>query len=319
LFGEESEEMARMARLKIEQGQGFYHLCARTAGMKGAYPLQDGRCQSKIAQLLEQLASVWCCSVAGFTIMGNHYHFIVFFEAPRKLAKKELRRRALLLYPGQEKMLDDWLPNKWKRFQERIFDVSEFMRSFQSTFARWYNRTFDRRGRFWADRFKSTLLENERAVLDCLLYIEPNPVRAGLVTRPEDYKHSSLYLREIKKDRWLMPLTELVNAKTKSGALVDFKARLYLRGSVPTKSNQKAIPKAVILDEIARGFKSRGVYRKRAGYFVDGVALGAEDFVNDIILHLRERGIYQHRKNPKKIKEGYFASVRKLGVATGGA
>ncbi len=307
--------MARMARLKIEKGQGFYHLCARTAGQKDSYPLQEDRCQRKLTDLLKHLASVWCCSVAGFTIMGNHYHLIVFFETPRKLSRKELKRRALILYPGQEQTLDAWHSAKWKRFNDRIFDVSEFMRSYNASFARWYNRTHDRRGRFWADRFKSTLLENERAVLDCLLYIELNPVRAGLVTRPDDYRHGSLFLREIKKDGWLMPLTELTGRRTRRSALTEFKARLYLRGSIPTKPNQKAIPHRIVREEAARGFESSGVYRKRAGYFVDGVALGASDFIEDVILLLRERGVYQSRKNPKAIEPGRFASVRTASTA----
>jgi REP element-mobilizing transposase RayT len=299
-----------MARLKIEGAQGFYHLCGRTAGRKDSFPLNEDRCQRKLAELLKQLSSVWFCSVAGFAMMGNHYHLVIFFEQPCKLSRKELRRRALLHYPGQEKMLDAWHSGKWKRFNDRIFDVSEFMRSYNASFARWYNRTHNRRGRFWADRFKSTLLENERAVLDCLLYIELNPVRAGLVRRPEDYQNSSLFLREIKKDGWLVPLPQLTGMKNRKTALIDFKARLYLRGSISTKANQKAIPKRVVQEEIDRGFKTQGVYRKRVGYFVDGVALGTTDFIDDVILLLRERGVYEGRKHPKQVGQGRFASVR---------
>ena len=112
--------------------------------------------------------------------MGNHHHMIVEFEGERELTRKELRKRARLLY--SKTVLDGWLKHKWERFQKRIFDVSEFMRNLQAAFARFYNRTFGRRGRFWADRFKSTLLEDRKDVLDCLLYVDLNPVRAGLDT-----------------------------------------------------------------------------------------------------------------------------------------
>ena len=44
---------------------------------------------------------------------------------------------------------------------------------------------------------------------------------------------------------------------------------------------------------------------------MDGLALGAEDYVTDIILELREQGIYRARQEPQKIKEGHFTSVRK--------
>ena len=86
------------------------------------------------------------------------------------------------------------------RFYKFVFDVSELMRSLQSSIARWFNHTFGRRGRFWADRFKSTLFEDEKEAMDCLLYIELNAVRAGLVARPEDYEASSRRLLKFSGD-----------------------------------------------------------------------------------------------------------------------
>ena len=166
--------MARMARIKIEGGSGFYHLCARTGGSLDSFPLDDEKCKFKLVSLLERFASVWCCSVAGFAIMGNHYHIVVYFDEYQKLPRKELRRRALLLNPGQEKIVDAWFEDKWSKFNKRLFDVSEFMRNLHSAFGRWYNKTYERHGRFWADRFKSTLLENTQALLDCMLYVELN-------------------------------------------------------------------------------------------------------------------------------------------------
>ncbi len=58
----------------------------------------------------------------------------------------------------------------------RGFDLSEFMRHVQSAFVRWYSKTYQRRGRFWADRFKSVHPETTQAVQDCLLHVELNPV-----------------------------------------------------------------------------------------------------------------------------------------------
>jgi hypothetical protein len=80
----------------------------------------------------------------------------------------------------------------------------------QSAFATWYNETYKRHGTFWADRFKSVLLGDAQAVLDCMLYVELNPVRANLCNTPEEYKASSFYLRSIKTDGWLMSLENIV-------------------------------------------------------------------------------------------------------------
>ena len=84
-----------------------------------------------------------------------------------------------------------WPAKKWKRLEAWLFDVSEYMRNVQAAFARWYNRRAGRKGRFWAERFKATLLAGPEAVLECLRYVELNPLRAGLVAKPEEWEASS--------------------------------------------------------------------------------------------------------------------------------
>ena len=46
---------------------------------------------------------------------------------------------------------------------------------------------------FWAERFKSVLLGGPRALLTCLVYVELNAVRAGIVNSPEDYRYCGLH------------------------------------------------------------------------------------------------------------------------------
>jgi putative transposase len=74
------------------------------------------------------------------------------------------------MYPSasSQQMIGPSTDEQWERFRQRLFDVSELMRNIQSAFARWYNRTYDWRGRLWADRFKSVYLEKGNAVLDCM-------------------------------------------------------------------------------------------------------------------------------------------------------
>jgi len=294
--------MPRCARIKQKGGGGWYHLYCRVSAKKGEYPLDSKQCRHRFVSLLKWLSKVYCCQIAGFCIMGNHYHLVVRFDDFEVLDRAELRRRAEKLYPKGGKMLDGWLSAKWERFNERIFDVSELMRQVQSAYARWFNRAFERRGRLWGDRFKSTLLEDKKQAVECLLYAELNPVRAGIAARPEEHEGSSLYLREAGDDRWMMRLSELTGIRRRSEALIDYRARVYYRGNVPSKERQKAIPDRVIREEEARGFASKGLYRKRLRYFVDGLAMGSEEYVREQIDALKRAGIYLRRKNP--IKQG---------------
>jgi len=304
--------MARLARIKFSDRDTWYHLYSRIAGHRGEYPLLEGIARRRLIETIKHFSTIYFCDVAAFSVMGNHYHLVLKFEAEREIGREELRARARVMYPGKtaEQRIEGWSEEEWEHYRRRLFDVSEYMRNIQAAFARWYNRSFDRRGRFWADRFKSTVLGDARAVLDCLLYVELNPVRGGLVERPEEWRGSSVYLRDIRKDEWLVPLEELLCRPDKERAMVEFRQLLYHRGAVPTKEGQAAIPEEVLEQEAARGFKTSGLYRKRLGYFVDGLAVGTEEFIRGQLAMMREDGRYLRRKNPIPQLGGVHLSVR---------
>ncbi len=217
--------MARIARYKVTDQDAWYHLYSRIAGYKGEYKLSKPLVTNKLIDMIRHFGKVYFCEIAAFCTLGNHYHAVCKFECAREVSRTELRRRAHILYPSEasRNRIKCWSESKWQRFEERLFDVSEYMRSVQSSFARWYNRTFQRRGRFWADRFKSVLLQGPDSLLDCMLYVDLNPVRAGLVERPEQWKGSSIYLRELGHDSWLMPL----QSKKKRDTVVFGSFKLY--------------------------------------------------------------------------------------------
>jgi hypothetical protein len=85
---------------------------------------------------------------------------------------------------------------------------------------------------------------------------------------------------------------------------------MYHRGSVPTKPGQTTISQDVIAQEAARGFATRGVYRKRLAYFVDGLAIGTDQFLRDQLARMRENGQYLRRKNPIPHLGGVHLSLR---------
>ena len=63
-------------------------------------------------------------------------------------------------------------------------------------------------------------------------------------------------------------------------------------------------------EEAARGFEVSGVYRKRLRYFVDGLAIGSEEFVRQQINVLHEKGQYLSRHNPISHLDGVHQSLR---------
>lgn len=58
-------------------------------------------------------------------------------------------------------------------------------------YVQYFNRVYGRTGSLWEGRFRSCLVDRETYLLTCHRYIEMNPVRAGMVARPDDYPWSS--------------------------------------------------------------------------------------------------------------------------------
>ena len=69
--------------------------------------------------------------------------------------------------------------------------VSRMMQDLGRSYVRIVNDTLGRTGTLWEGRFKSSLVDSDVYLLGCHRYIELNPVRAGMVTHPGQYRWSS--------------------------------------------------------------------------------------------------------------------------------
>jgi putative transposase len=75
--------------------------------------------------------------------------------------------------------------------QEEGGSLAETMKGINLSYAQHYKRKYDHIGHFWQDRFKSILISKDQYLLACGSYVELNPVRAGIVKDPKDYRWSS--------------------------------------------------------------------------------------------------------------------------------
>ena len=64
------------------------------------------------------------------------------------------------------------------------------MKALGQRYVQYVNRTYQRSGTLWEGRFRSCLTQDETYLLACQRYIELNPVRAGMVAHPADYRWS---------------------------------------------------------------------------------------------------------------------------------
>ncbi|HQU16184.1 MAG: hypothetical protein B7Z66_09365 [Chromatiales bacterium 21-64-14] len=83
--------------------------------------------------------------------------------------------------------------------------VSRAMKVVGSCYARYVNLRYRRTGTLWEGRHRSSLVDSERYLLCCYRYIELNPVRAGMVRRPGEYRWSSYGFNAWGEGDWLEP------------------------------------------------------------------------------------------------------------------
>jgi hypothetical protein len=63
-----------------------------------------------------------------------------------------------------------------------------FVKELKERFSRWFNKKHARRGTLWMDRFRSVIVEGGECLRTVAAYIDLNPIRAGLVAEPEEYR-----------------------------------------------------------------------------------------------------------------------------------
>lgn len=113
----------------------------------------DGEDFELMLTLLADNAQKFAVAVHAYVLMGNHFH--------------------LLTTPSTA----DGLP--------------QMMQAVGRRYVQHFNRRHARTGTLWDGRYRSTVLEPERYLLPCMVYLDLNPVRAGVVTQPSDYAWSS--------------------------------------------------------------------------------------------------------------------------------
>ena len=113
------------------------------------------------------------------------------------------------------------------------------------------------------------------------MYIELNPVRAGLCKRPEQWKESCAYLRWLGQDRYLMSLGTIFPEIGKKQRYAHYRGSLLYRGMKPSQERQQAIDPEIVRIEQREGFTRPGLYLKRLRFLSDGLILGTADEIRD--------------------------------------
>jgi REP element-mobilizing transposase RayT len=209
--------IARSKQIILSQ-TSYYHCisrCVRRAFLCG-YDKFTGKSfehrRNWFEKRLTKLSSAFSIDVCAYAVMHNHNHLVLHVDTERakKWSNIEVMQRwhavhpnktitAMYIDPQQRKKLTPiQLSNIHKItniYRERLTSISYFMKALNQYIALRANREEQCSGRFWESRFKSQGLLDERAILSCMIYVDLNPIRAGIASSLEDSHYTSIKRR----------------------------------------------------------------------------------------------------------------------------
>lgn len=150
-MGQAFVDMPRIPRQQYVQPNGYYHIISRTINQ--AVILKDSDDFGHFKTLMRQAKQQFPLLLFHYALMGTHFHFVVQALQPD--------------------------------------DLSGHLRYLKWYYTQWARKKYEWKGPLWRERYRSLPIEDERYLAACGLYVELNPVRAGLCQEPAEYPFSS--------------------------------------------------------------------------------------------------------------------------------
>lgn len=149
-----------------------------------------------IVARMKYLVQLFAIRVCAYAVMSNHYHLVLFVDekAVQRWSNEDVVNRWAGIFPRDAKAYAH-RQDKINLWRERLSSISWFMRCLNEPIARAANDEENCQGKFWEARFKSQALLDEGALLSAMVYVDLNPIRAGITQLPEQSEFTSIYER----------------------------------------------------------------------------------------------------------------------------
>jgi hypothetical protein len=123
-----------------------------------------------------------------------------------------------------------------------------------------YNQRKGRSGGYWEDRYHATAIERGEHFIKCLVYIDLNMIRAGVVKHPNEWEHSGY---------------QEIQAPPKRYSIIDTNGLMRLCG-IPNAEQLRETHKEWVEEELKKNAS------ERESYWSESIAVGKKDFVEGI-------------------------------------
>ena len=290
--------------------------------------LQNMRCY-------ERLCGV---QVLDYCLMDNHFHILV--EVPRRpavppgetelialvketLGESTAQRLAQRLERWREQDNTAAIKQELERWYAQRWDLGRFMKMVKQRFSCWYNRRQPggRVGTLWESRYRSTLVECGETLQAMSFYIDLNPVRAGIVEDPKDYRwcgYAAATAGVAEAQEGLARMAELSSPALANrseaaqawvaGIVAWYRQALYGKGAEVTDETGQVVRRGFSEEQIkavrdAEGNLPLPVYLfQRIRYLSHGAVLGTKEFVESVFRERRSWFSRKRRSGARRLK-----------------
>jgi REP element-mobilizing transposase RayT len=334
-----------------ETKPAIYHCIARVVDKRFAFGPQDKEQFRIYMRMMENFSG---CRVLAYCVMCNHFHLLL--EVPPRprvaLTDEQLLKRLGALYSqafvatvakelaearqvvarGLARDGEAYVQRIHDRFTYRMHDLSEFMKTLLQRFTRWHNKRTKRCGNLWEETFKSVIVEDGLAARTMAAYIDLNPVRAGMVPDPAEYRWSSYgeamgatgrsgakakagLVRAIMADKgwdadarhWAGKVSKMYRMLLLQEGQERSKEVVTAEGQLAKKVLKKGMDPAAADSELerlaaARDVALRKLLRWKIRYFTDGAVVGSREFVDALFDQCRERFGPKRKSGARKMR-----------------
>ena len=200
---------------------GIYHCvsrCVRRAFLCGQDPLSGKSFDHRrkwIRSRLRTLVDIFAIEVVAYAVMSNHLHSVLRTrpDIVRGWSDEEVAIRWRNLYPRRRVKGKPATPSKEEieailsqpelvvEYRKRLSSLSWFNGRLNEVIARMSNREDECKGRFWEGRFKCQRVYDLSGILACSVYVDLNPIRAGIAKTPEGSDHTSIQDRIFEQQK----------------------------------------------------------------------------------------------------------------------
>ena len=313
----------RMPRIKLEE-RAFYHCISRVVDRQRLITASE---RERFIAIMRKVEGFCGVRVLTFAILSNHIHILTEVPEREELTDEEFLDRLRYLY-------DEVVVNNIAIVLEmnrqggnqagaelirapylcRMYDLSHFMKTLKQKYTQSYNKLMGRKGTLWEERFKSMVLEGEGNPMAIVgAYLELNPIRAGMIADPKDYRHTGYGAAMGGDTRAREGIAVIMRSLGIEGDWAtissEYRKFIYMQGiEGGLTPDGKPIRAGFSPEEVQRVLDEDGkvhlheALRCRVRYLTDGVALGRREFVEKIFRKHREKFGHKRRTGARPMK-----------------